>query len=664
MRHIAFFSSLVILLGTSLLTGLFGSPQNAPIQTIFLYLTLFVFGTTTALFFPRKLNWMQAVSIILLISGLVRVLLAFHPVSDDVNRYLWEGKITRHGINPYAITADMAPANSIFRDYYWTHMNHKDAKTAYPPLAILIFSIIGLFSYAPIAYKFIFVAFDMGIICLILYMLRTRLMPLRLALFYAINPLILYSYACEAHFDSMLVFFILLAVICSQNKWMNATWFFLAFAIQIKVVAIVLIPLFLRNRGWRGIWAAGPILLIPTLFFRNHMYGFFDGVYHFGSHMAHNGTVHHILRVLLGTTEYASYTCAALLSVTIIIIFFRIKDSLTAVACTLASLILFSPTIHFWYIAWILPFVFFIPSMPWFYLTGAMSLYFLTWYQLIHAGFWHLPGYIKLLQWIPFFAILLWQCKYAIRKLFALRKPYQKRWQEVSSVGIIIPTLNEEAHIKACLDSIIRLDPKPQEVVVCDGGSTDNTLKEIDIPLVKIIHTEAGRGNQIAAAIKEMDADTILILHADCQCEHDVLKKIVTYLNNNPYCAGGCLGQIFKEETFTTAIIEILNDFRAIFFHQSFGDQGQFFRKELLEETGGFPNQKLMEDVELSERIEEFSTPGYLGNGIITSGRKWIQKGSLKRLFLILQIITSYRINKLLNKNISEELYKKYYSKN
>ena len=83
---------------------------------------------------------------------LLRLCLLPAAPSDDVNRYLWEGKLVRAGISPYAQTAD-AEGRADLRDHYWERMNHKDKPTVYPPLIELTFAAIGAIAYHPLACK-------------------------------------------------------------------------------------------------------------------------------------------------------------------------------------------------------------------------------------------------------------------------------------------------------------------------------------------------------------------------------------------------------------------------------------------------------------------------------------------------------------------------------
>ena len=121
--------------------------------------------------------------------------------SDDSNRYLWEGRLITEGISPYATTADddrLAP----LRDVYWEGMNHKDKRTAYPPLVQLLFALIAQIAYAPGFLKLLILLADCSILAGIVAILVQRGQSAAWAGFYAFSPLSLIAYAGEAHFDA------------------------------------------------------------------------------------------------------------------------------------------------------------------------------------------------------------------------------------------------------------------------------------------------------------------------------------------------------------------------------------------------------------------------------------------------------------------------------
>nr|MBA2483878.1 hypothetical protein [Nitrosomonas sp.] len=168
------------------------------------YVVLFFGFIGVWLSFPDRLNAGQKIMLILVISLLARIAMIGMPVSDDIYRYLWEGKIIVAGESPYQYPADHSQYVSL-RDSYWMEMNHKDKLTAYPPLAELMFAVISNIAYSPLAFKALFILADLCLIWVLISILTLRGANVRASLLYALNPLALFAIAGEAHFDVMLM---------------------------------------------------------------------------------------------------------------------------------------------------------------------------------------------------------------------------------------------------------------------------------------------------------------------------------------------------------------------------------------------------------------------------------------------------------------------------
>lgn len=225
-----------------------------------------------------------------------------------------------------------------------------------------------------------------------------------------------------------------------------------------------------------------------------------------------------------------------------------------------------------------------------------------------------------------------------------------------------MPTLNEGGSLKSCLLALKALKPPADEIIVCDGGSTDQTVaiaREMD---VRVVHSETGRGTQIRAGVEIARSDVALVIHADCICDKNVSQKILKGLMLNPDVVGGAIGQRFHDANLRLLVIEMLNDARATLGGASFGDQGQFFRVSAVQKMGGYPDYPLMEDIELSLRMMRLGRVVLLDGGIHNSARQWCH-GFFKRIWLILRLVVVFRFNRLFNHDITHKLYAIYYNR-
>src|SRR5205807_1674017 len=80
-------------------------------------------------------------------------------------------------------------------------------------------------------------------------------------------------------------------------------------------------------------------------------------------------------------------------------------------------------------------------------------------------------------------------------------------------IAVIIPTLNAARALPSCLASIREIEPA--EIVAVDGGSSDATAAIATAAAVRLIRTEAGRGNQLMTGAAAAKAPWLLFLHAD-----------------------------------------------------------------------------------------------------------------------------------------------------
>ena len=165
----------------------------------------------------KKIIW-----IILVFSLVFRLTLLPATPSNDIFRYLWEGKIQLHGINPYS-----QPPVSLnlehLRDNYFSGINHKHLTTIYPPLTLMVFAIAEFISHSFVSIKSAFLFFDiLSIFVLIKYLKVMRKEPANV-LIYAWSPLVLISFAARGHCDSLQIFFVMLALyLYSTRKYANA----------------------------------------------------------------------------------------------------------------------------------------------------------------------------------------------------------------------------------------------------------------------------------------------------------------------------------------------------------------------------------------------------------------------------------------------------------
>lgn len=667
-RNVAWLFSLCVAGGTALayawVTPIFDAPS---FLRVLFFAGLGVAGLLSVFLFPQFKSNGMAVLAIWIPAIILRLLLLPTAPSDDVSRYLWEGQLVRAGVSPYAQSVD-ADSVSRYRDAHWEAMNHKERPTAYPPLSELAFAAVGTVSYHPLAYKFFFVLADLLTLGGVLRLLRGRGLGIQYSGFYALCPVVLISYAGEGHFDALMVAPLVWALCAYECGRLKLAVFLASVATGVKWITLPLIPFFAGKRLLAGAVVSVATLLAPALLFWDSLEALFVGLFVFGGTSSFNGPVYDLL--LLGL-DLPRGVCTGLVVSTLLAIVVwrwlcRERDSLDShLRWILGALIVLSPTVHLWYLAWILPFVCLRPSLPWLTFSVTAGAYLWVWTNAAAGAGWGLALWQKYVFWGPFFVACLyelWSTRGAVLRC-------RRRFEDASNptVAVVIPTLNAAADLPRALASIEAQTRPVDAVLVVDAHSQDDTVRiaaGAALP-VQVLSSEAGRGLQIAAGIEGSMADWVVVLHADAELAVDAVECLLHGVAWNPCVIGGALGQRFMETNAELLPIELLNDVRALFTRTAFGDQVQFFHRKTAVARELMPRQPLMEDVESSWRTRESGGFLYLGQPCRVSHQKWNSKDWLRRFELVIRLVSRYRFARLRGrdhaKQLSRELYREYY---
>ncbi len=616
-------------------------------------------------FFPFKGFDRKSIAVIFILSILARVLIFFQDPSDDIYRYLWEGFVFNEGVNPY-----ITPPNDMSLFRYAANfinfplINHPDMPAAYPPLVILLFSFLAKISLSIPLIKFVVVCFDLGSIYFLIKIVQSRNIDIRWTILYALNPLILYSFAGGGHIDAMQNFFLLWAIHSFDRKKWLGVFFLIGLAIQTKYVAVIALPFLINRENFKYV----PIILIPLIlpylpFLSCDINLIFTGIVKFGEEFAFNGPVHSILRYVLEDMRFASLMTKTLFmglffyGVIKICFLERSKDPVNGISFAFASLLILTPTLHIWYISWILPFVIIRGTTSWIVLTLSASMYYVTTSVVWYGNDWSLPLWAQIMEWSPFFLFFIFELYFSV-----LRTRYFFRVLN-DSITVVIPVLNEEIQIIECINSVknCRVD----EIIVVDGGSSDNTVESAkNSGVITLINDNpiddgGGRGGQILTGVSAATSDIVAVVHSDTIVKSDTFNELKKFLSMNTDVVGGACGTKFNSNS-KMKLIELLNGLRAVFFGVSFGDQIQFFRRDVVFNNNLFPNIPLMEDVELSIILPKIGRTVFLFGDSTVSTRRWEKKG-ISNFFQVLGLFVVYLLKRPFKKPDTVKMYKNYY---
>ena len=323
---------------------------------------------------------------VLALAALMRlaVLLAPPYLSDDINRYVWDGRVEAAGINPYRFVPS-DPHLAALRDRtIFPNINRSDyAPTIYPPIAEYIFFIGTRLRESLTAMKATLVAFELVAVLLLLRLLDDWRLPRERILIYAWHPLTLWEFAGSGHVDAAVVTFLVLALWARRRQAAWLTGSALAAAALVKFFPAVLFPALYRRWGWKmPVAAAATVILAyaPFIGAGSQVLGFLPGYLREEGLQSGSGFfLWNLLRGVaplehLGPALYLALGAATLLALAVHSLFTAEGRYLaSAMTLAVASMVLLSP--HYpWYFAWLVPLICFTPRPSVLYLTLACPL--------------------------------------------------------------------------------------------------------------------------------------------------------------------------------------------------------------------------------------------------------------------------------------------------
>lgn len=339
------------------------------------------------------------------------LLIAAPPLSTDIYRYVWDGRVQAAGINPY-LYRPADPEVAFLRDgTIYPNINRAEtAVTIYPPMAQLIFRAVTRVAESVTLMKLAMVTFEGIAVVALLALLRRRDLPdTRIAL-YAWHPLPLFEFAGSGHIDAAAIGLMLLACVIAERRRPLIAGGILGAAALIKFFPLVILPSLYRRWDWRlplGVAIVAIGLYLPFLSVGRQVLGFLPGYVQQERLATGEGIfILEALRALVplpgwATLAYVLAAVAALGSISLVVVRrLPVEDSMTSALWLLAAFTLFvSPHLP-WYFTWVLPFLCFRTSWALIYLSVISPL--------LYQEVWEPePLVLHATLYVPFAVILL-----------------------------------------------------------------------------------------------------------------------------------------------------------------------------------------------------------------------------------------------------------------
>lgn len=206
-------------------------------------------------------------------------------------------------------------------------------------------------------------------------------------------------------------------------------------------------------------------------------------------------------------------------------------------------------------------------------------------------------------------------------------------------LSIIVPVLNEERQIVAGLQALQDLRAEGAELIVVDGGSSDRS-GELAKPLADVVlHSPQGRAAQMNAGAHRARAAHLLFLHADTRLPEHAGGLIATALKA---AAWGRFDVHIEGRSRWLPLVALMMNWRSRATGIATGDQALFMTRRAFDAVQGFPEQPLMEDIEISRRLKRLGPPACLREKVVTSGRRWDERGAARTIVLMWRLRWAY----------------------
>lgn len=204
----------------------------------------------------------------------------------------------------------------------------------------------------------------------------------------------------------------------------------------------------------------------------------------------------------------------------------------------------------------------------------------------------------------------------------------------MTALSIVMPVLDEAERIVATLRALAPLRARGVELIVVDGGSRDGSAALAQGLADRVIAGPRGRARQMNAGAAVAGGARLLFLHADTQLPERADQLVLAALPG-AVPAWGRFDVAIEGRSAMFPLIAALMNRRSRWSGIATGDQAMFMTRAAFDAAGGFPEQPLMEDIELSIRLRRMRAPVCLRQRVVTSGRRWEQRGVWRTIVLM-----------------------------
>lgn len=317
---------------------------------------------------------------------------------DDVHRYLWDGRIQRLGYNPYIVVPN-DPAVAALHTPETRSLNNPEVPTPYPPGAQLFFRGVTAIHESVFALKASFVICELAIVLVLLDFLRRSQQGQHWVLAFAWNPLLATEVAGSGHVDIVGALLLLVSAVALIRRWRAAAAVAFGLAVAVKLLPLVLLPLYWRRVRVRD--GALAVLVVGLLYapFLDHGRIQIGSLGTYVERFRFNDPVFATLekvaapQLIVGIVVLGGFLVA---------VWLRIRSpepTLDAFSWPMTASLVCAPVVYPWYLLWLLPFTRSLSTLPLIVWTVSIIPTYVVWHLRTLGLLWRVPDWIMLLEY-------------------------------------------------------------------------------------------------------------------------------------------------------------------------------------------------------------------------------------------------------------------------
>jgi alpha-1,6-mannosyltransferase len=334
--------------------------------------------------------------------------------SDDVYRYIWDGKLQSNGINPYMFAPDSHAFDNLRSSLFPASVNHPGLRTLYFPFSEWIFfSAYQISSESIWGLKLLLLISEIVSLYGILLLLKRLKQPLKYSLLYAFCPLPVFQFAVDCHLDGFGLPLLIFGILLYLNGKVGLSSLLFGLSISVKPITAVLVPIiFINEPGWKN---RIKVLLIPLsvvfLQFVPYLQATdpFNGLFEYARNWSFNGAIFEILNMYFEDNQKSRLLCAVLLMPILVLVLFSKKPFHQKIFYSFFFVLLFSPVVHPWYVAWIAVLIPIARNWSGILYTGLVSLTCFTILNYRLQGIWSQNPVFLVIEYIPVTAFAVYE---------------------------------------------------------------------------------------------------------------------------------------------------------------------------------------------------------------------------------------------------------------